>query len=147
MGRLALALIAHNAKKDDMIRLVRAHQRELAGLNLVATRGTGQLIQSEVGLSATLMGSGPLGGDQQIGALVASGEVRAVIFLRDPLMAQPHEPDISALLRICDVYNVPLATNMATAEAILHHLFEYSEAVGGHHLAAEFTEEMVAAHE
>ena len=147
MGRLALALIAHNAKKDDMIRLVGAYQRELAGLNLVATRGTGQLIQSEGGLSVTLMASGPLGGDQRIGSMVASGEVGAVIFLRDPLMAQPHEPDISALLRICDVYNVPLATNMATAEAILPHIFEYSEASGGHRLAAEFTEDMVAIHE
>jgi methylglyoxal synthase len=80
-----------------MIRLVKAHERELAGLNLVATRGTGQFIRSRVGLSVTLMGSVPLGGDLQIGALVANDELRAVIFLRDPLMAQPHEPDITAL--------------------------------------------------
>jgi methylglyoxal synthase len=144
--RLALALIAHDPKKEDAISLVRAYQKELAGLDLVATRGTGQLIQSRVGLPVTLMQSGPHGGDQQIGALVASGEVRAVIFLRDPLMAQPHEPDISALLRVCDVCNVPLATNLATAEAVLHLLFEHPEAVGGHHPAAQFLEEMAAVH-
>jgi methylglyoxal synthase len=147
MGRLVLALIAHDAKKDDMIRLVKAHERELSGLNLVATRGTGQLIRSRVGLSVTLMGSGPLGGDQQIGSLVASDKVKAVIFLRDPLMAQPHEPDISALLRICDVYNVPLATNLATAKAVIHFLLEHHEVLGGHGMAAQFVEEMAAVHE
>ena len=68
------------------------------------------------------MESGPHGGDQQIGALVAKGEVRAVIFLRDPLTAQAHEPDISALLRVCDVHNIPLATNLATAEAVLSYI-------------------------
>jgi methylglyoxal synthase len=144
--RLALALIAHDSKKEDMICLVRAHQEELDGLDLVATRSTGQLIQSGVGLSVTLVQSGPHGGDQQIGALVASGDVRAVIFLRDPLTAQPHEPDISALLRICDVHNVPLATNLATAEAILHLIFEHPKALSGHHLAAEFLREIAAVH-
>jgi methylglyoxal synthase len=144
---LTLALIAHDSKKEDMIYLVKAHQKELSGLDLVATRGTGQIIQSRVGLSVTLMQSGPNGGDQQIGALVANDDVRAVIFLRDPLMAQPHEPDISALLRVCDVHNVPLSTNLATAEAVLHLLSEHPEALGGHHLAAQFIEEMAAVHE
>jgi methylglyoxal synthase len=74
-----------------------------------------------------LVNSGPNGGDQQIGGMVASGVVRAVIFLRDPLMAQPHEPDIAALMRVCDVHNVPLATNVATAEAVMHLLFEHPE--------------------
>ena len=115
MERLALALIAHDPKKEDLVCLVKAHQGELAGLDLVATRGTGQLIQQRTGLPVTLMHSGSHGGDQQIGALVANGQVRAVIFLRDPLMAQPHEPDISALLRVCDVHDMPLATNLATA--------------------------------
>ena len=82
------------------------------------------MIQQATGLPVTLMQSGPLGGDQQIGAMVASNSVKAVIFLRDPLTAQPHEPDITALLRVCDVHNVPLATNLATAEAVLHLLFE-----------------------
>ena len=147
MERLALALIAHDSKKSDIICLAKAHRKELSQLNLIATRSTGQLIQSRVGLSVTLMQSGPHGGDQQIGALVANGDVRAVIFLRDPLMAQPHEPDISALLRVCDVHNVPLATNLATAEAVLHLLFEHPEALSGHHLVAEFLEEMAAVHE
>ena len=147
MERLALALIAHDSKKEDMVSLLKSHRNELARLDLVATRSTGQLIQSRVGLSVTLMQSGPHGGDQQIGALVANGDVRAVIFLRDPLMAQPHEPDISALLRICDVHNVPLATNLATAEAVLHLLFEHPEALGGHHLVAEFLKEMATVHE
>jgi len=144
--RLTLALIAHDSNKDHMICLLKAHRSELAGLDLVATRGTGQLIQSRVGLSVTLLQSGPLGGDQQIGAMVANGDVQAVVFLRDPLMAQPHEPDISALLRICDVHNVPLATNLATAEAVLHLLSKRPEALGGHYLAAQFIEEMAAVH-
>ncbi|HAZ31735.1 MAG TPA: methylglyoxal synthase [Dehalococcoidia bacterium] len=147
MERLALALIAHDSKKEDMICLVKAHRSELARLDLVATRGTGQLIQSRVGLPVTLVQSGTHGGDQQIGALVANGEVGAVIFLRDPLMAQPHEPDISALLRICDVHSVPLGTNLTTAEAVLHLLLEHPEALGRHHLAAQFIEEMAAVHE
>jgi methylglyoxal synthase len=137
MERLSLSLIAHDSKKEDMLHLVKAHQEELAELELIATRGTGQLIQSRVGLPVTLMQSGPRGGDQQIGALVANGDVKAVIFLRDSLMAQPHEPDISALLRICDVHNVPLATNLASAEAILHILFEHPEELGGCPLAAQ----------
>jgi len=127
MERLALALIAHNSKKEDIIHLAKAHREELGRLALVATSGTGKVIQGRTGLLVTLMQSGPQGGDQQIGALVASGEVKALIFLRDPLMAQPHEPDISALLRICDVHNVPLATNRATAEAVLHLLFEHPQ--------------------
>ena len=147
MERLALALIAHDSKKADVVQLVKAHKEGLAEFDLVATRGTGQIIQSRIGLPVTLVQSGPHGGDQQIGALVANGDVRAGIFLRDPLMAQPHEPDISALLRVCDVHNVPLATNLATAEAVLHLLFEHPEALSGHHLVAEFLKELAAVHE
>ena len=146
MERLGLALIAHDAKKEGMILLAKAHREELAQLDLVATRGTGQLIQARVGLSITLMENGPRGGDLQVGALVANGDVRAVIFLRDSLTAQPHEPDISVLLRICDVRNVPLATNLATAEAVLHLLFEHPEALGGHHLMAQFLSDVAAVH-
>jgi len=127
MDRFALALIAHDSKKADMTFLVQAHREELAKLSLVATATTGRFIQDRIGLPVTLMRSGPEGGDQQIGALVADGDVRAVIFLRDPLTAHPHEPDVSALLRVCDVHNVPLATNLATAEAILRLLFEHPE--------------------
>jgi methylglyoxal synthase len=128
MQDITLALIAHDAKKEDMVRLAKEHAEELVCFELVATRSTGQLIQERTGLPVTLMQSGPFGGDQQIGAMVASGDVSAVIFLRDPLTAHPHEPDISAVLRVCDVHNVPLATNLATAETILHSIFEHPEA-------------------
>ena len=119
MKRHTLALIAHDSKKEEIVLLAKAHREELAQLDLVATRSTGALIQARTGVSLTLMESGPHGGDQQIGAMVAKGDVKAVIFLRDSLTAQAHEPDISALLRVCDVHNVPLATNSATAEAVL----------------------------
>lgn len=125
--KLTLALIAHDGKKEEMVKLAREHKEQLAQLSLVATRSTGQLVREGTGLPITLVNSGPMGGDQQIGGMVASGVVKAVIFLRDPLMAQPHEPDIAALMRVCDVHNVPLATNMATAEAIMHLLFEHPE--------------------
>ena len=144
--RKTLALVAHDAKKGDIVQLVKAHKEELAEVDLVATRSTGQYVQERAGLPGTLLQSGPLGGDQQIGALVANGEMNAVIFLRDPLTAHPHEPDVSALLRVCDVHNVPLATNIATAEAVLHLMDEHPEALSGHHLAAQFIEEMASVH-
>jgi len=145
--RKTLALVAHDSKKEDLVRLVKAHKENLAELDLVATRGTGQAIQARAGLAVTLLQRGPHGGDQQIGALVANGDVSAVIFLRDPLMAHPHEPDVSALLRVCDVHNVPLATNIASAEAVLHLVAEHPEALGGHHVAAQVLEEVLAKHE
>jgi methylglyoxal synthase len=107
-----------------MVKLVEANRDKLDSLELFATRSTGELIKQSTGLLVTLVQSGPLGGDQQIGSLVTSGIVNAVIFLRDPLTSQPHEPDISALLRVCDVHNVPLATNLATAETVLCLLIE-----------------------
>lgn len=139
MKKLSLALVAHDSKKEDMVQLVKAHKEELAKVDLIATRSTGQLILTRTGLPVMLLQSGPLGGDQQIGALVASEEVDAVIFLRDPLTAHPHEPDVSALLRVCDVHNVPLATNLATAEAVLHLIAEHPEALSEHHRAEEIT--------
>ena len=147
MKKLTLALIAHDSKKEDMISFIKAHREELSEINLVATKNTGELIQSKTSLSVTLLQSGPHGGDQQVGALVANGDVRAVIFLRDPLTAQPHEPDIAVLLRVCDVHGVPLATNLAAAEAVLHLMFEHPEALNGHHLAAQYLEDMASVHE
>ncbi len=144
MKRLTLALVAHDSKKEDMVQLVKAHKEELAKLNLIATGSTGRLIQGRTGLAVNLLQSGPLGGDQQVGALVAGEEVKAMIFLRDPLTAHPHEPDVSALLRVCDVHNVPLATNLTTAEAVLSLIFEHPEALGGQHPAAEYIEEIAA---
>lgn len=113
-----IALIAHDRKKDDMVAFVRRHQSVLGKYALVATGTTGERIQAGTGLTVERMASGPLGGDAQIAARVVTGDMAAVIFLLDPLYAQPHEPDIRALLRICEVHDVPLATNLATAEAI-----------------------------
>ncbi len=119
-----VALVAHDRMKNDIVQFARTHRELLAGCTLLATGTTGRLIAEQVGLAVERMQSGPYGGDQQIGARVAAGEIDAVLFLRDPLTAQPHEPDISALMRVCDVHNVPLATNLATAELILHGLLQ-----------------------
>jgi len=117
-----IALIAHDAKKEQMVAFTGRHAAFLLTQRLVATRTTGNLIRTQSELPVEAMLSGPLGGDLQIGAMIATGQVRAVIFLRDPLTAHPHEPDIAALLKVCDVYNIPLATNEATAEVLVHHL-------------------------
>ena len=113
-----IALIAHDRKKDDMVAFARRHQSVLGKYAVVATGTTGERIQAGIGLTVERMASGPLGGDAQIAARVVTGDIAAVIFLLDPLYAQPHEPDIRALLRICEVHDVPLAMNLATAEAI-----------------------------
>jgi methylglyoxal synthase len=146
MRRFTLALIAHDARKEDMVQLVKAHKEELANVTLIATRSTGQLVMGKTKLPVTLMQSGPMGGDQQIGAMVADEQVDAVIFLRDPLTAHPHEPDVSALLRICDAHGIPLVTNIATAEAVLHLLDEHPEALNGHHLIAQYLDNIAAIH-
>ena len=146
MKKFTLAIIAHDDRKEDMVQLVKAHKEELAEVALIATRSTGQLVIGRTRVPVTLMQSGPLGGDQQIGAMVANEDIDAVIFLRDPLTAHPHEPDVSALLRICDSHGIPLATNIATAEAVLHLLAEHPEALSGHHLAADFLEEVASIH-
>jgi methylglyoxal synthase len=142
-----LALIAHDSRKDDIIQLIKAHKEELAEIEMIATLDTGQRIRERTGHPVTLLISGPLGGDQQIGALVANGEVNAVIFLRDPLNAHSHEPEVNGLLKICDVHNVPMATNLITAEAILHLMAEHPEALSGQHLAAQYLEEAADQHE
>ena len=117
-----IALIAHDKKKDEMIDFVNNHQDLLGKYHLGATRTTGTLIKEQFGLDVETMMSGPLGGDQQIGALIATEQVDFVIFLRDPLTSQPHEPDINALLRICDVHNIPLATNRKRAHIMLKYV-------------------------
>jgi methylglyoxal synthase len=114
-----IALIAHDRCKETMVEFAREHRERLAKQSLVATKTTGGLLKDQLGLAVTCMLSGPQGGDLQIGASIAEGKIDAVIFLRDVLTAQPHEPDISALLRICDVHNVPVATNAATAHCVL----------------------------
>lgn len=113
-----IALIAHDSQKDNIVQFASQHAPVLSRYRLIATGTTGQRIQDATSLTIDKMLSGPLGGDTQIAAEVSQGNVVAVVFLVDPLYAQPHEPDIQALLRICNVHNVSLATNLATAEAI-----------------------------
>lgn len=115
----ALALIAHDAKKEEMVAFCLAHRALLARFPLLATGTTGARVQEATGLPVERVLSGPLGGDQQIGARVAEGKVLAVLFFQDPLTPKPHEPDVQALLRVCNVHNVPIATNSKAAEALL----------------------------
>ncbi|MCI7065080.1 MAG: methylglyoxal synthase, partial [Bacilli bacterium] len=110
---MRIALIAHDKKKTDMINLAVKYKETLSKHELFATGTTGTLVIGETGLAIHRMKSGPLGGDQQIGSMIACNQLDLVIFLRDPLTAQPHEPDVSALLRLCDVSNIPLATNIS----------------------------------
>ncbi|MEK5644045.1 MULTISPECIES: methylglyoxal synthase [Paenibacillus] len=116
---LKIAFIAHDRKKDEMVNFVTAYEHVFEGHQLYSTGTTGQRIMEGTNLKIHRFMSGPLGGDQQIGALVAENEMDLIIFLRDPLMAQPHEPDINALLRLSDVQGIPLATNIATAEILV----------------------------
>ncbi|MBE7011438.1 MAG: methylglyoxal synthase [Ruminococcaceae bacterium] len=117
-----IALIAHDKKKDLMVDFCIAYKTILQKHNLCATGTTGSLVNEATGLSVSLFLSGPQGGDQQIGARIAYNEIDLVLFFRDPLTAQPHEPDVSALFRLCDVHNIPLATNVATAEVMIRGL-------------------------
>ncbi|MCH1962576.1 methylglyoxal synthase [Clostridium perfringens] len=116
---MKIALIAHDKKKEEMIELAKDFENKLSKHILVATGTTGLKVMQNTSLDVKRCKSGPLGGDQEIGAMVANHDVDMVIFLRDPLTAQPHEPDISALLRLCDVYKVPLATNLGSAKLIM----------------------------
>ena len=122
----ALALIAHDKKKADLIAFAKDHQELLSRFPIIATGTTGKMLEQKAGLEVERVQSGPLGGDLQIGARIAEDGIVAVIFFRDPLTAQPHEPDVSALMRICDVHDVPLATNLAAAEAVVAWLEEMS---------------------
>lgn len=121
-----IALIAHDKKKNDMITLAKKFTDILSKHTLYATGTTGTLVMRETGLKINRMKSGPLGGDQQIGAMIAANELDLIIFLRDPLTSQPHEPDVSALLRLCDVQNIPLATNVASGTIMLDALIDGS---------------------
>ena len=114
-----IALIAHDQKKSDMLEFVRAHVDFFRQQELVATGNTGKLLSEQLGLTIERVTHGPFGGDLIIGGRVAEGLVQGVLFFRDPLTAQPHEPDVSALMRVCDVHSIPLATNRATAEAVV----------------------------
>lgn len=116
---ITVALIAHDRKKDDVVAFALRHRDVLASCNLIATGTTGGRIAEATGLLVVRLLSGPLGGDAQIAARVAQREVQLVLFIVDPLFAHPHEPDIQSLLRVCNLYDVPLATNLATAEYLV----------------------------
>lgn len=116
---MRLALIAHDDKKEEMVDWAREHEAFLSQNDLIATGTTGGRLNDETNLDVTPLESGPYGGDLVIGAKIVTRDCHAVVFFRDPMTAQPHEPDVSALLRICDVRGIPLATNRASATALL----------------------------
>ncbi|AMB98892.1 methylglyoxal synthase [Aerococcus urinaehominis] len=119
---MKISLIAHDSKKELMINFATAYKHILEKHELYATGTTGLRVAEATGLNVHRFKSGPLGGDQQIGAAISENEMDLVIFLRDPLAAMPHEPDVNALIRLSDVYNVPLATNIGTAEVLIRGL-------------------------
>jgi len=114
-----IALIAHDKKKELMAQFCIAYKGILEQHYLVATGTTGSMVEDATGLKIHRFLSGPQGGDQQIGARIAYNEIDLVLFFRDPLTAQTHEPDINSILRLCDMHNIPLATNVATAEVLV----------------------------
>jgi methylglyoxal synthase len=117
-----IALVAHDKKKAEMVEFMMKYEAVFQPYSLYATGTTGKRIMEVTNLDIHLLKSGPLGGDQQIGSLIAMGDLDLIFFFRDPLTAQPHEPDISALLRLCDVYGIPLATNQSTATLLVQAL-------------------------
>jgi methylglyoxal synthase len=119
MTAKTFALISHDHKKVDLLAWANYNRSTLQRFRVVATATTGRLLREKVGIVVETALSGPQGGDVQIAARVASGQIHAVFFFLDPLTAQPHDPDIQALMRVCNVHNVPLATNLATADLII----------------------------
>jgi len=128
MSNQTIALIAHDGKKPEMVQFVHEYRDILKNYNLIATGTTGSKIQ-ETGLEVTRKLSGPQGGDAQIASMAAEGDLKGIIFFRDPLGKHPHEPDVQMLLRVCDVHNVPLATNPASAKYLLLGMVEEAQQV------------------
>ena len=117
--RKSIALVAHDNKKEDLVEWVRSNFKKLAGHSLYSTKTTGELLKHRLGLKVTLLESGPMGGDQQIGSRISEGQINFVIFFSDPLQSQPHDADVKALLRVIVVWNVPVACNRASADFII----------------------------
>jgi methylglyoxal synthase len=118
-SRKTIALVAHDNKKEELVAWVKLNRKLLAGHSLYSTWTTGQLLKTRLGLKVTLLESGPLGGDQQIGARIAEGQIDFVVFFSDPLQSHPHDADVKALLRIIVVWNIPVACNRASADFIV----------------------------
>lgn len=114
-----IALIAHDAMKDEMIEWCQHHKTELERHVLHGTGTTSSLISKHTGLRVHGVASGPLGGDQQIGAMIVEGKIDFIVFLADPLVSQPHDPDVKALLRLTQVYDIPVAINLSTADYMI----------------------------
>jgi methylglyoxal synthase len=130
LGRKRIALIAHDNQKPNLLDWARYNRETLALHELYGTGTTGSMLNRELDLNATLFRSGPLGGDQQIGAAIAEGRLDAVIFFWDPLQPQPHDVDVKALLRIAVVYNIPIACNRATADFLLSSPLMHQDYIG-----------------
>lgn len=145
MHQFDIAFTAHDSKKEELVHLVRTYKETMRDYSLVATRNTGRMIEHATGLSVAQMHAGLLGGYQQIGALVAGGNVKVIIFLQDPVIVHPATCDMVALNRICNIHNVPLATNLAAAEAVLHFFFEKRPAAPMDRELLEFTSGLYSA--
>lgn len=117
--RPSVAVIAHDGKKADLVAFATFNRERLSEFRIVATAATGGPLRAKVGLDVECLEPGPLGGDAQIAARVVDGSIRAVFFIVDPLDKHPHDPDIQTVLRVCNVRNIPLATNVATADALI----------------------------
>lgn len=130
--RRAIALVAHDNKKVELLRWAEFNRRTLARHDLIATGTTGTLLEYELGLQLTRLLSGPLGGDQQIGSRIAEGRIDLLVFFWDPLEPQPHDPDVKALLRLAALWNVPVASNLATADMLIS-----SPLLNNHYLPAK----------
>ncbi|MFP3855214.1 MAG: methylglyoxal synthase [Anaerolineales bacterium] len=117
--RKKLALVAHDHRKEDLLDWAQSHREQLISHELFATGGTGSMLSKELDLPITSLLSGPLGGDQQIGSHISEGTIDVLIFFWDPLEPQPHDPDVKALLRLAVLYNIPTASNRATADFLM----------------------------
>ena len=122
-----IALVAHDNKKIDLINWISKHKKKLAQHKLYGTGTTGKLINNHTGLEIEKLNSGPLGGDQQIGAMIATGDIDMVFFFFDPMEAQPHDSDVKALLRLCVLWNIPMACDRATADFVITSPFMHGD--------------------